>query len=82
MTDHSDKAEKELIDVSKSDSLKKESDSLKKDMEFVASNRHNPFLRNGTVDVDAYVEFVTEYNEFINHRPKPFVPMAGLVMKL
>jgi hypothetical protein len=75
MTDHSDKAEKELIDVSKSD-------SLKKDMEFVASNRHNPFLRNGAVDVDAYVEFVTEYNEFINHKPKPFVPMAGLVMKL
>jgi hypothetical protein len=75
MTDHSDKAEKELIDVSKSA-------SLKKDMETVASNRHNPFVRNGAIDSDAYVEFVTEYNEFINHRPKPFVPMADRVMKL
>jgi hypothetical protein len=71
----SDKAEKELVDFSRSE-------PLGRDMEIVTSNRHNPFVRNGTADADAYVEFVTEYNEFINHRPKPFVPMGDKVMKL
>jgi hypothetical protein len=71
----SDKAEKELVDFSRSD-------SLRRDMEIVTSNRYNPFVRNGIADADAYVEFVMEYNEFINHRPKPFVPMAEKVMKL
>jgi len=27
-------------------------------------------------------EFVTQYNEFINHEPKPFKPMIDKVMKL
>jgi len=71
----SGKTEKELIEFSKSD-------SLREDMEIVSSKRHNPFMRDGTVNADAYIEFVTEYNEFINHRPKPFVPMADRVMKL
>ncbi len=71
----SDKAEKELVDFSRSD-------SLRRDMEIVTSNRYNPFVRNGIVHADSYVEFVTEYNEFINHRPKPFVPMAERDMRL
>jgi hypothetical protein len=71
----SDKAEKELIDSSRSD-------SLRRDMEIVTSNRYNSFFRNGIVDADAYVEFVTEYNEFINHRLKPFVPMSEKDMRL
>jgi hypothetical protein len=75
VTDHPDRAQRELIDLSKSD-------SLRKDMETVSSNSHNPFVRNGIVDADAYVEFVTEYNEFINHRRKPFVAMADRTMKL
>ena len=71
----SKKAEEELIKLSKSE-------SLKKDMEAVASNRHNPFIKDGKVDVDAYIEFVSQYNEFINHRPKPFKPMIDKIMKL
>lgn len=71
----SDKAEKELVDLSRSD-------SLRRDMEIVTSNRLNPFVRNGIIDADAFVSFVTEYNEFINHRPKPFVPMADKDMRL
>lgn len=75
MKGRSGKTEKELIEFSKSD-------SLREDMEIVSSKRHNPFMRDGTVNADAYIEFVTGYNEFINHRPKPFVPMADRVMKL
>jgi len=58
------------------------SSSLRTDMEIVASQRHNPFIKNGKVDVDAYIEFVTQYNEFINHKPKPFKPMIDRVIKL
>jgi len=63
----SDKAAKELFELSKSD-------SLRKDMQTVSLQRHNPFLKDGKVDVDAYIEFLSEYNEFINHEPKPFSP--------
>ncbi|GMT48437.1 MAG: hypothetical protein IEMM0007_2003 [bacterium] len=59
-----------------------ESSSLRKDMRHLSSNRHNPFIRDGKVDVDAYIEFVTQYNEFINHEPKAFKPMVDKVMKL
>jgi hypothetical protein len=59
-----------------------ESDAFRKDMETVRANRHNPFVRNGVVDVDAYLEFVQQYNEFINHEPKPFKPMIDKDMRL
>lgn len=71
----SKRAEKELIELSRSD-------SLRKDMEAVRSNRHNPFLKDGKVNIDAYIEFVTQFNEFINHEPKPFRKMIDRVMKL
>lgn len=71
----SEEAQKELSELSKSD-------TLRRDMEKVASQRHNPFIKDGKVDVDAYIEFVTQYNEFINHKPKPFKPMIDRVMKL
>jgi len=58
------------------------SEALRKDMETIASNRHNPFVKEGRVDVDAYIEFVTQYNEFINHTPKPFARIIDKDMKL
>ncbi len=58
------------------------SSSLRRDMRHLSSNRHNPFIKDGKVDVDAYIEFVTQYNEFINHEPKPFKPIIDKVMKL
>ncbi|TAN45550.1 MAG: hypothetical protein EPN22_02275 [Nitrospirae bacterium] len=58
------------------------SSSMREDMERVAGQRHNPFIKNGKVDVDAYIEFVTQFNEFINHEPKPFEPMIERDMKL
>lgn len=71
----SEKAAKELLELSKSD-------SLRKDMQTVASQRHNQFLKNGKVDVDAYIEFLSEYNEFINHEPKPFRQIKDKIMRL
>ncbi len=71
----SQKAEKELIDLAKSD-------SFKKDIEMLRSRWQMPFVRDGKVDADAYIEFVTQFNEFINHEPKPFKPMIDRDMKL
>jgi len=56
--------------------------SLRDDMEYLASHRHNRLLVNGIVDMDRLIEFVTQFNEFINHKPKPFVPMIDRDMKL
>jgi hypothetical protein len=59
-----------------------QSSSLKADMRYIAAHRHNPLLVDGTVDLDRLIAFLTEYNEFINHQPKPFKPMIDKVMKL
>jgi hypothetical protein len=71
----SEKAKKELRDLA-------ESAALRRDMETVRANRHNPFVKDGKVDVDAYLEFVEQYNEFINHEPKPFRRMIDKDMRL
>jgi hypothetical protein len=56
--------------------------TLKKDMAAITGSRHNPFITAGIVDADAYVLFVSAFNEFINHEPKPFVPMIDKDMRL
>ncbi len=59
-----------------------ESMSLRDDMRHLSESRHNPFLKDGRVDIDKYIDFLNEYNEFINHTPKPFKPMIDRIMKL
>ena len=71
----SEDTERELIELAKSDSFRKEMGSL-------GARWKVPFMKDGEVDVDAYIEFVTEFNEFINHEPKPFRPMVDKEMKL
>ena len=71
----SQKTEKELIELAKSE-------SFKRDIEMLRSRWQTPFIKNGEVDIDAYIEFVTQFNEFINHEPKPFKQMIDKVMKL
>ena len=71
----SKKARKELLELSRSD-------YIKNDMKIVSGQRHNPFFKNGKVHSDAYIEFVSRYNEFINHKPKPFRRMIDNHMKL
>ena len=52
-----------------------QSRALRDDLRAVRAQRHNPFMKDGRPDIDAYIEFVTQYNEFINHQPKPFKPI-------
>lgn len=46
--------------------------NLQNDMQRIARTRHNPFVVNGKGDIDQVLTFLTEYNHFINHNPKPF----------
>lgn len=71
----SENIKKELLKYSKSV-------SLKKDMQKIAINKHNPFLKDGMIDSDVYIEFVSQFNEFINHTPRPFKPLQEKDMKL
>lgn len=57
-------------------------ESLKKDMEILMLQQHNPFIKKGEVYIDAYIEFVAQFNEFINHEPKPFKQIIDRDMKL
>lgn len=59
------------------------SQSLRDDMARVAATRHNPFVdENGEVDADRVVDFLTQYNEFLNHAGKPRQPFIEKNMKL
>ncbi|RJQ22833.1 MAG: hypothetical protein C4560_01970 [Nitrospiraceae bacterium] len=71
----SENAEKELIELGKSE-------ELRKDMEMLRSHWQTPFIKDGIVDIDAYIEFVQQFNEFINHEPRPFVPILDKDMRL
>lgn len=59
-----------------------ESSSMREDMKYLSSHRHNPVLVNGAFDMDRLVEFLSQFNEFINHQPKPFQTMIEKDMKL
>ncbi len=63
--DYSNEIDREIADLS-------QSDSLKKDMSTIRSQKHCPFENDKTMTVEAFLEFISQYNEFINHEPKPF----------
>ncbi len=58
------------------------SESFRKDMESVRLDRLYAFVKDGNVDIDAYLAFVTEFNEFIGHEPKPFRQIIDKDMRL
>ncbi len=58
------------------------SSELRRDMAVVERQRHNPFVRDGRVDVEACIEFLCQYNAFINHRRKRFEQIADWDMRL
>lgn len=58
------------------------SEALRRDMAYVAANRHNPLIVDGEVCPDRVVEFLTEYNEFLGHPFKPARPFIETNMKL
>ena len=51
-------------------------------MQKVSANSSNPFVKDGKPNVDAYIEFVNQFNEFVNHTLKPFKPLIEKDMKL
>ena len=65
----------ELLALSKSE-------SLRRDMAHVAATRHNPLMIDGEVSAERVVEFLTQYNEFLNHPFKPARPFIERNMKL
>lgn len=71
----SGQADSELYEMSKSG-------GLRQDMRRVSLQRHNPFIKDGKPDIDAFLEFVMEYNEFINHQPRPFHTIKDTFMIL
>lgn len=58
------------------------STELRDDMTAVAALRQPPWIRNGIVSADRWIEYLTEYNEFINHRHKPETPFIETRMLL
>ncbi len=58
------------------------SKELKEDMAAVTRQRHNPFWKDGCFMTEAFLQFVSDYNAFINHRPKAFTPIKGEHFKL
>lgn len=58
------------------------SESMRQDMMIVAARRHNPFLVNGEICLERVVEFLTQYNELLNHPIKPFRAPIEKNMKL
>ena len=48
----------------------------------MAGNRHNPFLVNGVVDLNKFVDFLNDYNESINHVRRPFRKIIAKDMRL
>jgi len=55
---------------------------LRKDMQYLADKRFNPLIDGQNINMDSLLVFLTEYNEFINHSPKPFRPIIDRIMKL
>jgi hypothetical protein len=58
------------------------SQSFRNDMKTLVDSRHDPFIKNGNADVDAYLVFVSEFNSFINHMPKRFDRILDKDMRL
>lgn len=55
---------------------------LREDARHIAATRHNPFLVDGEVDGDRVLEFLDQYNAFMNHPVKPATPFIETNMKL
>ena len=64
--------------------LKRLADSSKfrNDMEHLSEKPHNPFVLNDAVDIDKFMIFLTEFNQFINHNLRPFHKIIDTDMRL
>jgi hypothetical protein len=58
------------------------SESLRKDMRYISSHRHNPAMVDEAVSFDRFMEFLTQFNECFDHEPRPFSPIVDRNMRL
>lgn len=58
------------------------SKNLCEDFRIIAENRYNPFLENGDINLDKFINFLNDYNEFINHKMRPFRKIIDKDMRL
>lgn len=56
--------------------------ALRKDLKLLSKTRHNPFFKGGKVDMDKLLTFLTDYNCFINHSPRPLSKIIDKDMRL
>lgn len=56
--------------------------ALRQDLRLVSDRRRRLFQRRGQADIDLLVAFLVEFNEMIDHRPKPFKKIVARDMKL
>lgn len=71
----SDAEKKEMLEIAASP-------AVRQDMRLLRQTRHSLTRGDGQVDIDSWIEFLTHYNEFINHEPRPFTPMQEHTMKM
>lgn len=71
----SEKAKEEMRDMAASA-------SLRDDMRQVVRHRQDKVIADGKADADWLIAFLTGYNEFIDHEPKPFKPIKDTDMRL
>ena len=58
------------------------SESMRADSVRLRAARPNPFMVDGKVDCDRVMEFLTDYNEFLNHPMKPHWTFIEKKMRL
>ena len=56
--------------------------SLRKDMRYIATHRHSPVVFKGEVSLERLIRFLNQFNECINHEPRPFKPIIDRDMRL
>ncbi len=61
----SEEEKKELLEMARSA-------RIREDFRIMTQTRRNPFLVNGVVDLNKFIDFLSEYNEFIGHINRPF----------
>jgi hypothetical protein len=58
------------------------SPKLREDIRKISGNRINPFILNGEINMDLLLEFLTQYNAFIGHKPRKFRKIIEREMKI
>lgn len=71
----SEKDKKELLEMAASQ-------PLRDDFRIIARNRFNPFVVQGSVDLEKYISFLNDYSEFLHHRGRPFQRITTRDMRM